>query len=144
MLKSAKHRSGALLASNDQHITNLLNDPLYDVRPDGSVWSLRTRQGHIGKVWREVSAYEKGGYRFARYKHKHLAVHRLIYAKFNGPLEADLVINHLDGNPANNTPANLELVTQQQNCRHAPSRPGDELLHSVHRSESCHPIQFLK
>ena len=27
----------------------------------------------------------------------------------------DLVINHIDGNPSNNLPSNLELITQQQN-----------------------------
>ena len=45
-------------------------------------------------------------------------VHRVIYAKFGGKLKNDLMINHIDGNPANNNINNLELVTNSVNQLH--------------------------
>ncbi len=48
---------------------------------------------------------------------KSFLVHRLVgYAFLQG--DHSLVINHIDGNPANNTASNLEFVTQQQNVEH--------------------------
>lgn len=42
-----------------------------------------------------------------------------MYCNGGVQLDANLVINHKDGNKHNNSPSNLELVDQQQNCIHA-------------------------
>ena len=50
-------------------------------------------------------------------KPKSFLVHRLVgYAFLEG--DHSLVINHIDGNPANNLASNLEFVTQQRNVEH--------------------------
>ncbi len=45
-------------------------------------------------------------------------LHRLIYEHFVAPIPDGMVINHIDGNPSNNSIENLECVTQQDNVRH--------------------------
>lgn len=54
-----------------------------------------------------------------RYKQKSVSVHRLIYAKYVGKLCKHLTINHIDGNPSNNVPKNLELITLKENAQHS-------------------------
>lgn len=45
--------------------------------------------------------------------------HRVLWESVNGPLPADQVINHLDGDKQNNRPSNLEGVSQSGNMLHA-------------------------
>ena len=120
--KPAPGRSGKLQALNDLAIMALLDDPLYDVREDGTIWTLRTPTGKVGLagLWRRPlstlrAANPSDPYIRLRWLGRRLAVHRIVYAKLNGPLEADLVINHIDGDPTNNIPSNLELVSHQEN-----------------------------
>ena len=49
-----------------------------------------------------------------------LSVHRIMYVLLNGSIDIDLVIDHLDGDPSNNTQSNLVLKSRranQQNCK---------------------------
>lgn len=113
-------RSGKLIATNDVFVREMLNDPNYQILPDGNILTKRNVQGHITEdQWRPLAltVTPKGGKSYAsiRYKGKHLSLHRIMYAKFVGPLESDLVINHKDGNGMNNHPDNLELDTQSHN-----------------------------
>lgn len=118
-------RSGQLICTNDALIYELLQDPNYEVRDDGTVWTRVTRTGKISAddVWRQAGTSRRG-YTSIRYRNKSLQLHRVIYAKFHGPLENDLVVNHIDDNGLNNRPENLELVTQSQNNFHR-FRPND-------------------
>lgn len=49
----------------------------------------------------------------------HLAAHRLIYYHFKGAIPDNMTVNHIDGNPLNNHPDNLELLSHKDNCWHA-------------------------
>ena len=51
--------------------------------------------------------------------YKRRAVHRMVWEAFNGPIEGRLEINHKDLDRSNNKLENLELVTHQQNLKHA-------------------------
>lgn len=44
-----------------------------------------------------------------------LPLARIIYAWFKGPIEDGFVIDHIDNNPYNNKPENLQKITQKQN-----------------------------
>lgn len=117
------NRSGKLLATHDDLILELISSPLYDVRPDGTVWTLVTKQGHVSKsgTWREAGGIGLRNfkpYRRLKFKRIHLAIHRIVCAKFVGALSDDLVVNHKDGDGLNNHPSNLELVSQSENNIH--------------------------
>lgn len=112
-------RSGQLVCKNDHLIYALLGDSNYEVRADGTVWTKVTRTGKVSvnNVWRQTGSGRRG-YWTLKYKGSMLQIHRIVYAKFNGPLEADLVVMHQDDNGYNNEPLNLKLGTQSQNCFH--------------------------
>ncbi|MBA3483041.1 MAG: HNH endonuclease [Pirellulales bacterium] len=54
-------------------------------------------------------------------KQRNKAVHRLVAAAFIGPCPDECEVNHKDGSPPNNDPANLEYVTHRENMQHAAS-----------------------
>jgi len=82
-------------AKNDYLIEELIEDDTIIIRYDGKIY----RNNDKGKF---------------------LLVHRIIYRRFNGQgsLQADLVVNHKDGNSLNNKAINLELVSRQENSLH--------------------------
>lgn len=50
------------------------------------------------------------------------SLHRLVAKTFLGePLTSDHVVNHIDGDPTNNSVDNLEWITQKANAQHAVS-----------------------
>lgn len=115
------NRSGGIVAINDVFIIQLLGDPNFKINENGTVL---TRVARTGKVfvnpdtWRIAGRIRSTGYRELGYNGKKLAIHRIVYARFKGNLSEDLVVNHIDGNPLNNHPDNLELGTQSQNNFH--------------------------
>lgn len=112
-------RSGKLICKNDSLIFDLLKDPNYEVRADGTVWTRITKTGKVSvnNVWRKAGSARRG-YWTLKYFGIMLQIHRIVYAKFHGILEEDLVINHIDDNGYNNAIENLELVTQSKNNYH--------------------------
>lgn len=52
-------------------------------------------------------------------KTKHILVHRLMYLIHIGDLEADVQVNHKDGNKLNNVLSNFEPVSSKENNNHA-------------------------
>ena len=54
-------------------------------------------------------------------------VHRVIWILLHGTIDDELVINHIDCNPFNNTHSNLELCTSQKNGRRNKCHAGIEL-----------------
>jgi len=69
---------------------------------------------------REKNIYDDSlGYLYADLwkegKRYRIGVHRLVYWYFNGILDSNLDIDHIDGNPHNNSINNLRLVTHKEN-----------------------------
>ena len=48
-----------------------------------------------------------------------IQLHRLVWQSFNGPIEAGLQVNHLNGDAADNRLCNLEVCTASENNLHA-------------------------
>lgn len=122
-----QNRSGRLLATRDTYIKALLNDPLYQVLPEGKVL---TRVAPTGKIyvdptkWRDLGYLNDDGYVEVSYARVKLPLHRVVYMKFksgidgNPVLEEDLIVNHKDGVRSNCHPDNLEAITQGKNVEH--------------------------
>lgn len=72
---------------------------------------------------REFNSSRDGRYKYISYsengRQKHIAVHRLLGKAFIPNPENKPQINHIDGNPRNNSLDNLEWVTAQENVSHA-------------------------
>lgn len=93
---------------------------LYKVSNEGVLVST-PRKGTKGGVVKPCNVH--GGYLMYRLCkkgkiHRELA-HRLLANHFIPNLENKPYINHIDGNPINNTLDNLEWVTQKENVQHA-------------------------
>lgn len=111
-------------ATNDPLIEQMIADPEWRVLEDGTIETTRCRRsGRRTNVWRLATwEHSHGGtnpYMAVRYRGRKLAAHRIVYRALIGPLDNTLTINHKDGNPSNNHPRNLELVTQGENNLHA-------------------------
>lgn len=105
---------------NDDLIMELVKDPNYQINEDGTVFTLVQLNGKVGTTWRKAGNEDTpDGYVRMRYKGVNLRLHRIIWAKFNGYLRIDLVVNHIDGDKRNNHINNLELVTESTNHKHA-------------------------
>lgn len=106
---------------NDLLIKKLCNDKNYIINLDGSILTLIQKTGKKSKnnSWRVLKPLEsKDGYHSVRYNYKYLKIHRIVYQKFVSNLDANLQINHIDGNKLNNHFSNLEMITQSENMKH--------------------------
>lgn len=103
------------------YIEKIINDDLYCINSDGSIFAKRLKCGWAKKHYplRKVDFQKKDGRCYVNYKNKRLLAHRVIYRKFKGKLKSGLVINHIDGNPSNNNIKNLEQVSYSTNLRHS-------------------------
>ena len=54
-----------------------------------------------------------------RFKNTLYFVHRIVWVLSRGSINNDLVVDHLDGNPLNNSINNLSLKTQKNNLRNS-------------------------
>lgn len=95
----------------------------------------------------------KAGYHRARFcrngKIEWRTVHSVVCRAFIGPRPTKLQINHIDGNKANNSIANLEYVTGSENIRHAirtglkPVLVGEKHGNSVYSTEQIASVKMM-
>lgn len=107
------------MKAKTKHLVRILLERIHSGElfvKDGELY--RTNNGAL------VGGKDKLGYRVVTItfegKRRSVKLHRVLYAYYHGinALDDDLVINHLDGNPANNRGENLEQVTNGQNIKH--------------------------
>jgi hypothetical protein len=99
----------------------------YEASSTGKIRRLKSSRGSTpGRV--KVERYLPKGYKVVSIsienKPQTRLVHRLIANAFIGDCPAGKQVNHKDGNRENNTPENLEYVTQSENNFHAVERIG--------------------
>ena len=93
---------------------------LYKVSNEGVLIST-PRQGAKGGVKKRLKT-NRGYEKYSLYKDGKMyytSVHRLFAKHFIPNPDNKPYINHIDGNPLNNTLDNLEWVTQKENIQHA-------------------------
>jgi hypothetical protein len=90
------------------------SSPRHVVSNTGRVAVLKTKrilsQLYDSSGYRIVSIWGQGG----RFR-----VHNLVAEAFLGKKPFGAQVNHKDGNKSNNTPENLEYISQKENLRHA-------------------------
>lgn len=120
-------RSGQLRAKHDHLIREFLLDTRYDVREDGTIWTCIPLNGRgTQETWRKAGKYSGEGYIQIRYKGVYLQAHRVVYQKYKGNLQADLIVDHDDRKRDNNSPGNLKLATQRTNQIYRHRRKGQD------------------
>lgn len=90
-------------------IKELLESALYHVDTDGSVWTKKTTHGRVlnNGHWKKINEVDENGAEYIKYKTKKISVCLIVYQKFCGELETNMVISHRDGNEFNNSFKNL-------------------------------------
>jgi hypothetical protein len=91
----------------------------YEASRDGIVRNRRLKKpvGYINNM---------GYMQFGVGKKKYLC-HRAVYEAFHGPIEDDLVIDHIDSNRLNNCLENLQAISQSENNKRG--RTGENSKH---------------
>ena len=117
----------------------------YMAGSDGNIYS-RTKYKGFGKKeyveWYPLKgSLNKKGYTIVSLCHENKkitkTVHRLICMAFHGmPIENTMQTRHLDGNPKNNTPNNLQWGTQYENWE-------DRKAHGRGNNGEKHPMSKL-
>lgn len=105
-----------MIAKHDDKIRQLIKDPLYDIRSDGSIWSRKAPTGQVyvdKNKWRRID-FIKNGYMMIKYNYTDLQVHRIMYQKFKGNLDSNKCIYHKDYDFTNNDPNNLGMGTKAE------------------------------
>lgn len=83
----------------------------YLVNKDGELMNAKTKK--------LIKGADRNGYKRFEYRGKFYSIHRLIYEAFNGKIPEGKIIDHIDGNRANNKLENLRLVSQSTNMLNA-------------------------
>ena len=102
-------------ASNLGNIRTVEGKTTNNARRQGRVWKQRVLKPK--KRMRKNGSYD---YRVELWKdgdHKTLLVSRLVAMTWCDGYKENLTVNHIDGNPKNNIPSNLEWVTRRENIQ---------------------------
>lgn len=91
------------------------NYPNFIINEKGDIINTKTK--------RMLAQSERNGYMRAYLQNEdgksRLSVHRLVYESFIGPIPENTLVDHIDGNRANNHLSNLRLVSQSENMYNA-------------------------
>jgi hypothetical protein len=103
---------------------------IYNAETGDLIWKKRPRSmfssDRIFNSWNAKLSGKKVGmnttkrkacdYRTTKIYRKNVYQHRIAWEMCFGPIEAGMMIDHIDGDSFNNKISNLRLVTQGQNC----------------------------
>jgi hypothetical protein len=90
---------------------------VFKVDRDGTVWRKEyiDKRGHKRPLKKAILTTSNNGYLQVRLYNKWIRIHRLVYAYFNGDIDENGIIDHIDGDILNNCIDNLRLSTLRKN-----------------------------
>ena len=83
----------------------------YGINIDGELINFKNK--------RLIYGSNRNGYKRFKCDNHVYSIHRLVYETFIGPIPENMLIDHIDGNRANNSLTNLRLVSQSNNMKSA-------------------------
>lgn len=89
----------------------------YQVSNHGRVKSLLGK-GRVLKPGTTTNGHQIIGMTPEGQKARYFYIHRIVATVFIGAIPDGMFINHIDGNPKNNDPRNLEFITHSRNIEH--------------------------
>lgn len=111
-----------------------LDRKVWTVLEDGRIFN-REMGGEIAVAGREGRALQVG-FRDQNNKVVGVKKHHIIWVAFRGPIPADCIINHIDGDRTNNALANLECISERPDVRPPAALTRQELLTRVAELEA--------
>ena len=111
--------------------------PIYDLYAsdkDGNVINIIKKRTWVKKNnsgYMQCSIRKYGGKRKAYY------VHRFVWECFNGNIPEGKVIDHINNNKEDNRLCNLQLFTQQQNCKKSATNRDYTFVAKNHENKRC-------
>lgn len=97
----------AKLVNADNYVAGIL----------GEIWNLSTNR-ILTPSYTGWTKYMQVGITHNNGERKCKTVHRMVYEAFNGVLDKEMVINHIDEDKTNNSLSNLESMTRADNIRY--------------------------
>jgi hypothetical protein len=101
--------------------------------PSGISWNIGGNNKIKGK---SVGWLTELNYWRCEYKNKSIQIHRIIYYLHYGYISNEMVVDHKNGNPSDNSILNLRLITYAENCRNKNisknNRTGTNGVHETH------------
>lgn len=125
---------GKVRQANDYYI-DLWNDVFYIDKnsPSGISWKINGNNKQIGKPvgWKTELNYWK-----AEFNTKALLIHRVVYFLHHGHLDKTMVVDHINGDPSDNSIENLRMISYAENSRNRKlgvnSKTGTNGVHETH------------
>jgi hypothetical protein len=115
--------------------TELFEDLIYsEESPSGLLWRHKSKSRKDGLI---AGTKDSRGYWKISIKDKVYLAHRIIWLMFNGSVDPEKVINHIDNNPSNNKIENLEECTQSENCRRKKNHVSNNVGLMLHTVNNC-------
>ena len=121
-----------------------MNDCVYSVHPiydlyasdeNGNIINIIKKVPIKGK--KEYNGYIHIGVRKYRGKLKMYYAHRFVWECFNGIIPEGKVIDHINNKKEDNELSNLQLVTQQQNCKKSAKDRDYTFVAKNHENRKC-------
>ena len=145
---------------HERILVGLVRTSEIEIDQYGNIWRIGGRYGAFQNGTRAVIPVKRrrmdrllpNGYRITASRIKGIQYvvpsHRLVWQYFNGDIPQGMVINHLNGHPADNRPLNLEITTYGGNLSHAfrngfKSQDGEKNPASKLTNRTVEVIRFL-
>ena len=121
-----------------------MNDCVYSVHPiydlyasdeNGNVINIIKKVPNKGN--KEYNGYMQCNVRKSGGRQKKYSVHRFVWECFNGIIPEGKVIDHINSNKEDNELSNLQLVTQQQNCKKSAKDRDYTFAAKNHENRKC-------
>ena len=125
--------------------TITINNCVYKIHPEYDLYA-GSKDGYIINIIKQIP--HKGnkthrGYlnckvrKFGQLGFKHYQIHRFIWESFNGMIPPEMQIDHINDVKDDNRLCNLQLLTQQQNCKKAAKNIDYSFVKDTHKNRKC-------
>ena len=121
-----------------------INECVYSVHPNYDLYG-SDKNGNVINIIKKVPSKgteNNSGYLYVdvrKYggKHKKMSSHRFVWECFNGIIPEGKVIDHINNDKKDNRLCNLQLVTQQENCKKSAKDRDYTFVAKNHENKKC-------
>lgn len=116
-LVSRNKNNNDFIINNDEWIQIPFYENRYIINKNGIIKSLLTNKNLEENISKKFDTYKRVKLVDNNGKRKCYLVHRLVYQSFNGEINDNMVIDHINQNKQDNKLENLRMITQSENVK---------------------------